>query len=55
MVGCYEACKHQPLRPTVNDNVPGLMNSDKAVFTLSETACSEGEARRFTPTTIRPQ
>jgi hypothetical protein len=35
-VGYYETCKHQPLLPNINDNVPGLMYSDKAVFTLME-------------------
>jgi hypothetical protein len=53
MVGCYEACKQQPLMPNVNRYMPGLMNSDKAVFTLFEMACSEGQARRCTLTTIR--
>jgi hypothetical protein len=52
MVGYCEACNCHPLMPTVNDNVPGLIYSDKAVFTLSETACSEGQACRFTPPTI---
>jgi hypothetical protein len=28
----YEACKHKPMMPAVNDIVPGLMFSDKAVF-----------------------
>jgi hypothetical protein len=32
--------------PTVSDNAPGLMHSDEAVFTLSETACSDGQACR---------
>jgi hypothetical protein len=50
-VGHYEVCKHQPLMPTVNDSVPTLMYSDKAVFTLSETVCSEGQSCRFAPTT----
>lgn len=27
-VGCYEACEHQPLMPTVNDYVP-----DKSLIT----------------------
>jgi hypothetical protein len=37
--GYYEGCKHQPLIPALNDSVPVLMYSDKAVFTLYETAC----------------
>jgi hypothetical protein len=52
MAGYYEACKHQPLMPIVNDNVPSLVYSDKAVFTLCKTACSEGQACRFEPNTI---
>jgi hypothetical protein len=40
-------CKHQPMTPTVNDSVPGPMFSNKAVFTLSVSPCSDGQARRF--------
>jgi hypothetical protein len=29
---------------TVNDNAPGLIYSDKVVFSLSEATCSEGKA-----------
>jgi hypothetical protein len=43
MAGCYEDCKHQPLMPAVNDNVPDFMYSGKAVFTLSEMECNEGQ------------
>jgi hypothetical protein len=52
-VSYYGACKHQSFMPTVHDNVPGLMYSEKAVFTLSETACSEGQACSFALTTIQ--
>jgi hypothetical protein len=48
----YDVCKHQSLIPTVNENLPGLMYSDTTVFPLSQTACSEGQACRFAPTTI---
>jgi hypothetical protein len=46
--GYYETCKQQPLT-TVNDSVPGLMFSDKAVFTSSKMACNESCACRFMP------
>lgn len=50
MVSHYEAWKHQHLVPTVNNNPPHLMYSHKAVGSLSEMPCSEGQAGRFTPT-----
>jgi hypothetical protein len=53
MVGYYEACKHQPVMLTVNDSVPGVIFSDKTVFNLSETICSEDEAHRFALITER--
>lgn len=51
-MGYCEACKHPPLIPVLNGSVPGLMRLEKAVITLSETVCSEGQARTFAPTTI---
>jgi hypothetical protein len=38
--------------PTAKDSVLGPVFSDKAIFTLSERACSEGKAHRFALTTI---
>lgn len=52
MVGYYEAFKHHHLMLTWNNNVPGLTYSNEAVFMLSETACSEGQACRFPLITI---
>lgn len=48
----YGACKLQTMIPTAKDSVLGPVFSDKAIFTLSERACSEGKAHRFALTTI---
>jgi hypothetical protein len=52
MVGYYDACKHQPLMPAVNDNVPGLMYSDKAVLAYLNQHVEKVQAHRFVPAAI---
>jgi hypothetical protein len=52
MVTYYVACKHQPMIPTVNDSMPSLVFTNKAVFTSFKLACTENQAHRLLLTTI---